>query len=174
MKTMKTKTQYGLVLVLILIACFGFATQDRMAVTYQVIVHPDEGLVPFPVSFITFNSVPESEINAIDDPNQIEQRSNAPTTNGNLVSLYGIKVDVVSPSSLTGTVVLVDLSMSTPTNSCYQVSLEAVVRCTINCVKLCADRIGISRLEIRIKPPVKSNGKRWKTLEQVILKKDEI
>ena len=171
---MKMKPRYLFVLILLLLANVSFATQDRMATTYHLIAHPDDGIVPFPVSFITFNSIPETEINAIDSPNKMEQRDNALTNNANLISLYRIKVNVVEHSSSTGTVVLVDLSnMTTPTNRQQQASQKAVVQGTIKCVTLCAERIGVRRLEIRIKPPPNEQKNSWKKLEQVIFMRKE-
>ena len=130
--------------------------------------------MPLPIAFITSTSIPETEINAIDNPNQMEQRSSALTNNANMISLYRIKVNVVEHSSSTGTVVLVDLSdMTTPTKGHNKVNQESIVHGTIECVKLCAKRVGVGRLEIRITPPPTEEKNNWEKLEQIIFMKKE-
>jgi hypothetical protein len=151
-------------------------TEDHWATTYHVVPDPQgDGLTTMPIRFLTYYSSPETEINAVSEPDHLDHRPNSPAQDANLVSLYGIKVSVVAHSATTGTVVLVDLSqMRAPTNLVDAVSEDAVVSNTVTCVVSAAQIVVHGRLEIRIKAPAAEDPSKWQKCERVLeLKKED-
>ena len=73
--------------VALVVGSSAHATTDYLAVTYHAI--PDMGeeeITIVPVYFLTDTCWPETELNAVAKPNQMDQRSNAHTKNANLIS----------------------------------------------------------------------------------------
>lgn len=152
------------------------AAEDHWATTYHVVSDPQgDGLTIMPIRFLTYHSSPETEVNAVSEPNHLDLRANSLTQDANLTSLYGIKVRVIHHSVATGTVVLVDLSsVRTPTNQVNPPSKEAVVSNTVACVVSAAKNVTGGRLEIRIKAPDREDGSRWQKFAKILdLKKED-
>jgi hypothetical protein len=160
-------------------AASASGTVDHWTTTYHVVPGPEgEGLMLMPIQFLTCSASPETEINAISEPNHLDLRGNSSNQDANLVSLYGIKVRVVDHSATTGTVVQVDLTnLRTPTNLANRVgapSNEKVVGLTVEGVIAVAKQVApYGRLEIRIKAPAGDDAAKWQKYARILERKPE-
>ena len=147
------------------------ATEDRWVTTYHVVFCPQaERLITLPIRFLTTYASPETEIGAVSKANHLDLRVGSPTRNANLVSLYGIDIDVVEHSAARGTIVLVDLSNMTasPHTTGGSSIAEELVAHTVECIILTAKHILSGQLAIRIKSPSGEVDTDWQQFEQII------
>jgi hypothetical protein len=170
------------VLILGIAGSGAYATVDHLTSACQAIYCPNRGeIAVVPVHFLTHSTSAEAVIETVCTPNNMDLRTSATTSDCNLISLYGIKIDAEEKAadSKEDSVVTLDLSkLAVPAAKLYppdeNPSEETVIQVTLKCVCMTAgQRCGWKRVKVVIRADNKEVEKKWKKYERVYVLKEK-